>query len=121
MSRKTLFVIGVFLAGVAVACWVGIGMFDADPTYGDGRLLLALMSVALGGFPALLAALPPRAGLFVLGGIAVLLGLWGASVLSIPGDGAIGGVILLFVDVVLVLYGLAVIGLRALIIKNPEA
>ena len=121
MSRKSLFVIGVFLAGVVVACAVGIGMFDMDPTYGDGRLMLSLMALVIGGFPALLAALPPRAGLFVLGAIAVLLGIWGASVLSIPGDGAIGGVILLFVDVVFTLYGLAVIGLRALIIKNHEA
>jgi len=119
MSRQSLLVLCVLLAGVGVACWVGIGMFDLRPDRSGNGWALAAMILVLGGFPALLAALKPRASLALLIGAAVLLGIWGASVFSLPGDGAIGGFILLLVDAVLVIFGLAVIGLRSLVIKNP--
>ncbi|MFM7379284.1 MAG: hypothetical protein ACKO1O_14340 [Erythrobacter sp.] len=121
MSRKLLLVAGVLLAGVAVACWVGIGFFGMKPGHDEDGLMLALMAAFFGGFPALLVLLPNRIALAILVGIAALLGLWGISVFNLPGDGAIGGFILLFADVVFLLFGLAVIGLRALLIKNLEA
>ncbi len=119
MSRKALLVLGVFLAGAGIACAISISMFDINTADEFGPL--AAMILVLGGFPAVLAALEPRAALALLMGGAVLLGIWAASILSIPGDGAIGGILILVVDVVLTLYGLAAIGLRKLIIKSPEA
>lgn len=121
MNRQALLVTGVLLAGVAVVCWVGIGMFDLRPDRSGNGWALAAMILALGGFPALLAALKPRVGLALLTGIAVLLGIWAATILSIPGDGAIGGFLILLVDAVFVIFGLAVIGLRSLLIKSPAA
>lgn len=119
MSRQVLLVVGVLLAGVAVACWVGMGFLGMKPGHDQDGLMLALMAAFFGGFPALLVLLPTRIALAGLIGIAVLLGLWGLSVLSLPGDGAIGGFILLFADAVFLLFGLSMIGLRYAIIKKP--
>ncbi|QPC98581.1 hypothetical protein [Qipengyuania soli] len=118
MTPKTFLVLGVFLAGLLLTYLVGRGMLDMDIDEANGGFFL-LGAIVLAGFPALLAALSPRVAIATLAVIAALLGLWGASVLSIPGDGAIGGFLLLVVDFAFVLYGLAIIGLRKLIIKKP--
>lgn len=119
MRRDVLLAVGVALAGVAVACWVGLGFLGMKPGHSEDSLMLALMAAFFGGLPAVLVLLPTRIALAGLIGIAALLGIWGLSVLSIPGDGAIGGFILLFADVVFVLFGLSMIGLRYAIIKKP--
>ena len=121
MSRKALLVLGVLLAGVAVACWVVFVLLDLNPAYEDTLATLAVLSVVLGGFPAVLAALRSRVALAILIGIAVLLGIWGGSLMSSSGEDALYGYIVLLVDTILLTYGLAVIGLRALVIKNHTA
>lgn len=120
MSRKTLLVLGVFCAGLLLTYLVVRGMFDIDFDGANGGFFV-LGAIVLAGFPALLAALSPRVAIVTLGAIAALLGVWAASVISMPGDGAIGGFILLIVDFAFVLFGLAIIGLRKLINKKPTA
>ena len=120
MSRLTLLVIGVLLAGVGIANWVVFFLLDLNPAYEDTLAMLALLSVVLGGLPALLAAFRLRVALAILIGVAVLLGAWGAWLMGVSGEDALYGFIVLLVDVVLVIYGLAVIGLRKLIIKSPS-
>ena len=121
MSRQTLLVIGVLLAGMAIACCVVFVLLDLDPAYEDTLATLVLLAAVLGGLPALLAALRPRVALAILIVVAVLLGIWGASLMSISGEDALYGFIVLLVDIILFTYGLAVIGLHRLLIKNPKA
>lgn len=121
MSRQAILVVGVLLAGVAVACWVALILLDLNPAYEDTRAMLALLAVVLGGFPALLAVVRPRFAIAILIGMAILLGIWGGSLVSISGEDALYGFIVLLIDVILIIYGLAVIGLRSLLIKNPAA
>jgi hypothetical protein len=78
MSRKAIFLIGVVLAGVAVACWVVFVVLGLNPAYEDTLATLAVLAVVLGGFPAVLAVLRSQVALAILIGIAVLLGIWGA-------------------------------------------
>jgi hypothetical protein len=51
----------------------------------------------------------------------VLIGIWGARLISMSGEDAVYGLFVLLIDAVLVTYGLAAIGLRKLIIKSPAA
>lgn len=118
MSRKALLVIGVLLTGVAVACLVVFVPLGLNPAYADTHATLAVLTVVLGGFPALLVTFRPRVAFAMLGGVAVLLGIWGGSLMIRSGEDALYGFIILLVDAVLVIYGLAAIGLRKLIIKS---
>ena len=120
MRNQFVLVLAVLLVGVFLSYVIGRGMFDMKFDSANGEFF-AFGAIILGGFPAVLAALPTRAALLSLGTIAGLFGLWGIAVLSTPGDGAIGGFLVLFVDVVLFLYGLAIIGLRKLTISKHSA
>ncbi|PLK22914.1 hypothetical protein C0V72_12355 [Porphyrobacter sp. TH134] len=121
MSRKALLVLGVLLAGVAVACWVVFVLLGLNPAYEDTLATLAVLAAVIGGLPALLATFRTRVAFIILVGVAILLGIWGGSLMSSSGEDALYGYIVLLADIILLTYGLAVIGLRALIIKNHKA
>jgi hypothetical protein len=119
MSRQSLFVLVVLAIGVALTSWIGIGALDLNPARNAAVGPLAVVLFALAGLPAILAALKPRRGLIVLGAVTVLPGAWAAWLLNQPGEEAIGGAIVLSIIAASFIYGLAVIGLRSLLIKNP--
>lgn len=119
MRGLTLFVASVAAGGLLLVWLVGTWMLDLRLEDQSVSIWLALVAV-LALFPAVLAALPPKFSLALLGAAVLAMGVSGWQVLQTPGDGGIGGIIVLMVAIPVAGFGLAVIALRSIVVAQKQ-
>lgn len=120
MRRLGIFSASVFLVGLLLTVLVAISVLGMD--VGDlSKAAFWQLAAVLAFFPAILAAVPTRYALSLLGIAALLCGYWVWELSYVTSDGGMGMVIVGIFSFVFIVYALVVVVLRHSYFKGSRS